>query len=506
MVKRTKEEAKKNTGEKCVVYARVSTKEQQEEGFSIPAQLKAIRAFCQAEGITIAEEFVEVESAGKAGRKRFGAMLSYLREHPEVRVVVAHKLDRLYRNFPDQVHLEEELGVRARYVVGDMPESPQGELLRDVQLSVAKFYLGNLREEVMKGMNEKAIQGGWPAGPAPIGYLNDKAARSLVIDPVRAPLVVYAFERYATGLVSLADIADELHGMGLRRLRSGSKVHHTSVHGLLRNPVYCGLIRYNGEIYQGRHEPLISLELFEKVQRVFEPNRNGHKEQHHVFALRDFLFCADCGCKITAERQKGHVYYRCSHGKGRELCGQRVYTREERLEEQLAGILASIELGEDIIEALVAESRILDDEEARGESGERDALQEAIRANREKTDRLLDGFIDGIVEKGTYQQKARDLSFERLRLEERLANLGAVQAGKTARAEELMRTASTARLRFSGATVEQQREVLSTVLLNAKVQDQEIVGYQLKSPFNLMQMDSQGALRTEKWAILDLNQ
>ncbi len=94
----------------CVVYARVSTKEQQAEGYSIPAQLKAIRAFCSEQGLSPTREFVETESAGHAGRTEFGSMCEYLRANPEVRSVVAHKLDRLYRNFSDQVTLEEELG------------------------------------------------------------------------------------------------------------------------------------------------------------------------------------------------------------------------------------------------------------------------------------------------------------------------------------------------------------------------------------------------------------
>ncbi len=128
----------------CVIYARVSTKEQQAEGYSIPAQLKAIREFCAREKLSPVAEFVEAESAGKAGRTQFGSMLSYLASHPEVAVVVAHKLDRLYRNFRDQITLD-DLGVRARCVVGDTPETPQGELMRDVNLSFSKFYLENLR-------------------------------------------------------------------------------------------------------------------------------------------------------------------------------------------------------------------------------------------------------------------------------------------------------------------------------------------------------------------------
>jgi site-specific DNA recombinase len=490
----------------CVIYARVSSKEQQDEGFSIPAQLKADRAFCEKEGLVPVAEFIEAESAGKAGRSRFGAMLEFFREHPEVRLVVVHKLDRLYRNFTDQVRLEEELGVRARYVVGDMPDSPQGQLLRDVQLSVAKFYLGNLQEEVKKGMAEKASQGGWNCR-APLGYANDRESRTIVPDPLRAPLVRHAFQRYATGVVSLRDLANELQAMGLTHVRSGEKVYASSLHGVLRNPAYCGMVRYKETIYPGKHEALVSLELFQKVQQMFEPNRNGNKDHAHVFALRDFLTCAECGCKITAERQKGFVYYRCTHGKGRELCTDRAYTREEKLLEQVESILATIEIGPDILEALVEESRLLDEEQAGGSEAERQALEGAVAENRAKTDRLLDSYLENLLDKDTYQRKARVLGEERLALERRLQGVqSAKESGLTARIEAVLHTAGTARSRFREASTEGRRELLSTVLLNATLHGQEIQDYQLKSPYDSLQMDAQGALIRDRWAILDLNQ
>lgn len=236
--------------DRCVIYARVSTKEQQDEGYSIPAQLKAIRAFCASQKLSPVAEFVEAESAGKAGRKRFTEMVEFLKTNADVRVVVAHKLDRLYRNFADQVLLEEIVGARARYVNGDVPDSPQGELLRDVQLSVAKFYLGNLAEEVRKGMDEKVLQGGWPHR-APLGYLNDRSTRTIVPDPLKAPLVRWAFERYASGVVSLSQIADELADRGLVQ-GSGRKLGAASVHHILSNPIYAGRIRHRTRSFRVR--------------------------------------------------------------------------------------------------------------------------------------------------------------------------------------------------------------------------------------------------------------
>jgi len=488
----------------CVIYARVSTKEQQEEGYSIPAQLKAMRVFCEKEELLPVAEFIEAESAGKAGRSRFGAMLAYLQEHRDVRLVVAHKLDRLYRNFSDQVKLEEELGVKARYVVGDMPDSPQGQLLRDVQLSVAKFYLGNLREEVKKGLQEKASQGGWN-GRAPLGYLNDREAHRIVPDPRRAPLVRHAFERYASGLVSLSDLANELHALGLSQVRSGAKVYPSSLHVILRNPAYAGFVRFQGRLYPGQHEALVPLELFQEVQEAFEPNRNGNKERRHVFALRDFLTCGQCGCKITAELQRGHVYYRCTHGKGRDLCQERAYTREELLFEQVERILQSIQLGEEVLADVRDGAKELDAQDRKATEQERLELEQAIAENKARVDRLLDSYLENLIDRDAYQKKARELGEERLAFEQRRVKLKeAAEETLTARLDRIVAEAGKARKRFSGGSVAARRAVLGQLLLNATLRQQELAEFQLKHPFNLMLTDQNGALIAGKWALPDL--
>ena len=111
-------------------------------------------------------------------------------------------------------------------------------------------------------------------------------------------------------------------------------------------------MRYCGRLYPGVHEPLISMQLFERVQSVFRPNREANKGVRHVFVLRDFMTCDVCGCKITAERQKGHVYYRCTHGKGRDLCAERRYTREETLMAQVDELLGRIAISAQVVTAL----------------------------------------------------------------------------------------------------------------------------------------------------------
>jgi DNA invertase Pin-like site-specific DNA recombinase len=482
--------------ESCVIYARVSTKEQQDEGYSIPAQLGAIRAFCAAQNLSPVFEFVEAEPAGKAGRKRFTEMVDFLKANADVRVVVAHKLDRLYRNFSDQVLLEEIVGARARYVTGDVPDSPQGELLRDVQLSVAKFYLGNLAEEVRKGMDQKVLQGGWPHR-APVGYLNDKETRTIVVDPRKAPLVLFAFQRYASGTIALPQLADELADRGLVQ-GSGRKLGAASVQHILSNPIYCGRIRHKGALFPGAHEPLITPALFDTVQGTLSGKRNGTKSRR-VFALRGVMYCAECGCLITAGVHRGHVYYRCTHGRG--SCSNVAYTRSEVMEAQIDELLSRIELAPELIDALIADAKLLEAERGCSTVSERDALSSELTANATRQSKLLDAYLDGTVAADAYRAKSDSLEADRRALELRLSELTEAPGAASALVEQRARLAGGARLRFAGGTDEEKREVVSTVLCNVTVQDGRIASYQYKRPFGVLEQDSQGAFSHTWWAM-----
>jgi len=114
------------------------------------------------------------------------------------------------------------------------------------------------------------------------------------VDSTNAAFVVHAFKRYATGLVSLTGLADELYSMGLRS-KGGRKVYRSNIDKILKNPVYCGHIRWKGAQYAGAHEPLVSQALFDTVQEAFAPNRAKNNAQKRSYVLRDFLSCAEYG-------------------------------------------------------------------------------------------------------------------------------------------------------------------------------------------------------------------
>jgi site-specific DNA recombinase len=149
----------------AVLYARVSSKDQEREGFSIPAQQKLLREYAAAKNLTILREFIDVETAKQAGRSAFGEMLAFLKGDSSCRTILAEKTDRLYRNIKDWTTVE-DLGAEIHFVKENTVYSGESrsseKLMHGIKVLMAKNYIDNLSEEVKKGQREKAAQGHWP--------------------------------------------------------------------------------------------------------------------------------------------------------------------------------------------------------------------------------------------------------------------------------------------------------------------------------------------------------
>jgi DNA invertase Pin-like site-specific DNA recombinase len=159
---------------RAVLYARVSSKEQEKEGFSIPAQLKLLREYASGQQLEVAQQYIDVETAKRTGRAAFGQMVAYLKAHPAVRVLLAEKTDRLYRNLKDWVILDElevEIHFPREGAVLSRDSRSSEKFMHGIKVPMAKNYIDNLSEEARKGMQEKAEQGIWPT-KTPLGYRN----------------------------------------------------------------------------------------------------------------------------------------------------------------------------------------------------------------------------------------------------------------------------------------------------------------------------------------------
>ena len=198
--------------DRAVLYARVSSKEQEQEGFSIPAQQKLLREYAQRRDLQVIREFTDVETAKQAGRAGLNEMLEYLKKNPQVRYLLCEKTDRLSRNFWDIATLDDLMN-RQGLVIVLVKEST--ELHKDsrshekfifgIKALMAKNYIDNLSEEVRKGHAEKAAQGQYPS-IAPIGFRNNLQTHLIEVVEEEALGLRRLYELYATGRCSLKQL------------------------------------------------------------------------------------------------------------------------------------------------------------------------------------------------------------------------------------------------------------------------------------------------------------
>ena len=318
------------TPKRAVSYIRVSTREQaqrggSEEGFSLPAQREANKRKAQSMGALVVKEFADRgESARSANRPELQKMLAYLKEDGGIDYVIVHKLDRLARNRADDVEINrafEEAGVRLVSTSENIDQTPGGMLLHGIMSSIAEFYSRNLANEVIKGMGEKARNGG-TLGKAPLGYVNvrgrdehGREVRTVELDEERAPLLRLAFSEYATGNWTVSQLADHLNTLGLSipptPRRCAKPITTTRLHKILRHPYYKGTISFQGVEYVGAHEPLVDEETWSQVQAMLDSHRYGERQRIHNHFLKSTVVCGQCGARLSvqnAKNSKGTIY------------------------------------------------------------------------------------------------------------------------------------------------------------------------------------------------------
>jgi DNA invertase Pin-like site-specific DNA recombinase len=257
--------------QKFFLYARKSTDVEDQQVLSIEAQITELRAFARQEKLETVEEFIEKQSAKIPGRPIFNEMLNKI-ERGEANGILAWHADRLARNSVDGgciiYLLDTEKLASLKFPTLWFENTPQGKFMLNIAFGQSKCYVDSLSENTKRGLRQKVRRGEYPS-LAPVGYLNDPRTKSIMVDKKRAPIIRRAFELYAQGNMRLEDISDFLAREKILT-RGGKRIHITRTTFIIKNPFYVGLFRYAGEIYEGKHEPIIAKKLFDKVQEIFE--------------------------------------------------------------------------------------------------------------------------------------------------------------------------------------------------------------------------------------------
>ena len=477
-------------GRDAVLYARVSSKDQEREGFSIPAQQRLLHEYAQRHSITILREFIDVETAKATGRPGFDEMVAYLkRRHDHLPLVLVEKVDRLYRNIKDWV-IEYDLPLELHFVKDGVIISPDSnstqKLMHGFRVLMAKNYVDNLSEEARKGMTEKARTGMWPSC-APTGYTNTQGPdgkRRITPDPTTAPLVKLAFEQYSTATWSIKRLSRHLREQGLRT-KKGNTLPTGTLARLLQNPLYTGRFTWNGEPYEGTYEPLITTSLYWRVQDVLKKRRET-KERHvtREFSYTGLIHCAHCGCLLVAERKKErYTYYHCTKNRG--PCNS-PWVREEIITEELTRELRTLSFPPELLAWISQALRESHEDERIAHNATIQRLQDEHDRLQRRLDQLYEDRLDNRITTSTYDEKARDARARQHHLTDQLHDLQNANQDYLSTGITILELTNTITERFTTLSPVERRELLNLLLKHAKLDDTTLTVI-FRPPFDALQ-------------------
>jgi DNA invertase Pin-like site-specific DNA recombinase len=478
---------------RAVLYTRVSSKDQEAEGFSIPAQQRLLREYAASNGITIAQEFMDVETARRSGREGFGQMLAFLRKHERTcRTILVEKTDRLYRNIKDYATVD-ELGLTIHFVKENVvigPDSRSAEqFMHGIKVLMARNYSQNLGEETLKGMTEKARAGIYPSF-APVGYQNvdgPNGKRIIVPHPDEAPIIAELFAQFATGNYSIKTLALRAREQGT--MLRGRKLYVSLLHQILRKRIYTGSFDFNGATYQGNYEPLITADLWDRVQRILDERKEHQtKGVRRGFPFTGLISCGHCGLRLVAELKKGrYVYYHCTGHRGK--CPE-PYTRQEALIDEFAGTLGELVVPKEVLEWLAKEVTSSDQTQQAAQATAIKRYEGDLARLRHRLNVLYEDRLDGRIAKTFYDEKSKATQDHIAETERKLSAARSADLPPLTAGLDILRLTSNACHAFRAQPEPEQRKLLTMMLKEAQWKDGRLQTTLLE-PFELLRRSNQ---------------
>jgi DNA invertase Pin-like site-specific DNA recombinase len=494
-------------GLRAAIYVRVSTEEQGDRNLSIPFQTEACMRLAEDHSVEVAGVYADVASGKNDRRPEFQRLLKDAKARQFDQIIV-YKYSRFGRNDAETGMHElqlEKTGVSLRSATEPFDAGTSaGWLGKRITQIFAEFENRQKAEFVRSGMRQRVMQGDW-SWKAPFGYVNKQehidgrhVRRWIEHHPVIGPLVRQCFELMATGDWSLRELVDEMSRRGLRA-SMGGRLRQQHIQRVLHNPFYHGIVSSPtfDVTVAGKHEPLVSKELFQRVQSVMTLQGRSKRRVKHTHILRGLVWCA-CGQRMTLNLPKKgrYAYLRClSHvDRTREGChlpGPPLGKIVQELEEC---ILPSLYVSAEDVERVRGEIA----RQAASESGNADeelrGLTQRITAEESRRERLLELRLDGELGREDFETKRRDLENRLAMLAARKAELDEVVYRLDANVDLVLKLANSLQTLWKKADEAERRELLETVVDKVIVGNGAIVNVVLRSPFRWLRPSAAGDL------------
>jgi len=375
---------------------------------SIEAQIKETREVAMKLNIKIVEVLTESKSAKEPGRPGFNAMMKRL-YRGDAQGILCWKLDRLARNPIDGASIiwaMKQNSLKVFTPAQAYSAEQENTILMYIEFGMAQKYIDDLSKNIKRGMRMKLEKGGWPA-TAPLGYLNDRLNKKILVDPERFTLIRKMWDLMLTGCYSVEDILDIANnewGFRTRRWKhlGGKPLTKSMAYTILTNPFYAGLLQHRQGVYKGTHKTVVTQDEFDRVQELLGRNDRARREKYYFPFTGGMMKCGECGCSITAEHKVNrygnhYVYYHCTKKKRNATCSQPCI-EDKQLDEQVLAFLRKLSVPDNLGEWILNYVKYVDEENRLLTEDKIAMRKKTLDENRKQLDELnrmrYRGFLD----------------------------------------------------------------------------------------------------------------
>ncbi len=481
-------------------YARKSSDAEDKQIASIEDQEEEIARLARREGLRVHKDtFSEARTAKAPGRRVFNEMLDRI-ERGETGRILCWKLDRLARNFIDGGKIIDMLqrGVIKEIRTHDRVYLPTDNvLMMAVEFGMANQYIRDLSVNVKRGLKSK-LKKGWMPTTAPLGYLNTKTeARGenyIIKDPDRFPLIRKAWDLLLTGAYIPDQILDKLNNQwGFRtrpwKRRGGKPMSRSTIYHIFTDPFYAGLFQYSGQLYEGKHPPMITLQEFDYVQVLLGRKGRPRPKRHH-YAYTGAFTCGECGGSVSAtfkekilkstnERKHYTLYYCVNARKHKGACSQRHYTNVHVIEKQIAQEIEKFTILPEFKQWMLDILKREDDEEVEKRTKIYETQLRALGDAQRQLDNLRGLRLRDLIDDEEYIQDRKRLKEDVLKLRQRVKETEGRTDQWQEQTDRAFDFACHAREAFEKGDLQTKKAILAAIGLNCTLKDKNIA---LQSP------------------------
>lgn len=499
---------------KVFLYSRKSSEGEDKQMLSIPSQIKELRQLADRLGLQIVDTYEESKSAKAPGRPKFADMMERLYKG-EAEGVLCWKLDRLARNPVDGgavIWIVKDRKIEIITPSQTYSHGNENTLLMYVEFGMAQKFIDDLGKNSKRGMKTKAEMGWYPA-PATVGYKNTpnkkKGFKTIIKDKGKFSLVRKLFDEILSGKQAIKVYAE---AVGQWQLTSTSKLglSRSTFYNILNNSFYYGEYEWpkgSGNWFVGKHEPMITKDEFDIVQRML--GKNGKPiAKSHEFDLTGLITCKVCGCAITASKKVKYyprtgnravyVYYHCTK-KNKEIKCDAIPITEKDLFLQIYEELMQVRPEQEFITWAKKWMSVLHQHESSSNEDVLKSQQKALELKENSLNRLLDLRINDSITEEEYNRKKREVELDKRSVEKHIQDAGKALQNWRRKVEDSLDFALACKEKFENGKREARQEVLTRISSNLSYKKAGRIDVELKLEYKALSGKGDDEMKKSDW-------